>query len=457
MSRDVRLQDLVGLWEVGGVRDPETGNRLQRRNLPFSLKGLAARGDKLRVFETSKPNILFAWDKSGRFWIQRKANGRVVIRARGELDAGPGSYDVLKVGPNTSGRQSVLWNSLRLTDPKHHIEWVQLPFDDTTFGDVQVPVVPQKLRSRKSVRVCQCGDKRCLTGIDSIPGWVSISIQTISERQLQSGAQRDLAAVELKRARMEAHWNCFSPPQQTMVLRIGQHHMHPYALKKFQQEKRVGGKPKFKFSSFVLHSANVIAAVKPEDHKYFHFFRGSCLPKLNYPPSLYRDNAAALENAFAPVDSAQQEAETIAANAISKLMDEIEFMKHTVQVPEPRVEPQRNDSVQNNQPHRAFFTEAYHCGQRYRHKHKKHCTMTYFFGLPNNFEDAVALVQALHEDLEEEHSVDNRSAPLTPFEQCLLAKSYVLPLCPTRLIGVAGCDSHCSFALLESAFSASTP
>jgi len=124
MSLDVRLQDLVGLWEVGGVRDPVTGHRLQRRNLPPSLKDLAVRGNKVRVFGTSRPNILFACDNSSRFWVQRKANGHVVIRAPGELDAGGGSYDVLRVGPNTSGRLSVLWNSLRRTDRNHHIEWV---------------------------------------------------------------------------------------------------------------------------------------------------------------------------------------------------------------------------------------------------------------------------------------------------------------------------------------------
>ena len=228
-----------------------------------------------------------------------------------------------------------------------------------------MPVVPQKLRSRKSVRVCQCGDKHCLTGIGNSPGWVSISKpRKIPEKKQKSGAQRDKTAVALKRARMEAHWQCFSPPRKTKVLNIGLHHMHPFALKKFRLAKRDGRRRKF--SSFVLSSANVVAAVQPEEHKYFHFFSGGCLPKLNYPPELHRRHPGAFSSGCEALGSSQDVAEEIATRAVHILTEKMESTERELQAERgatSRVEPQPVASSQDNSPHRPFFTAAFHCGE----------------------------------------------------------------------------------------------
>ena len=437
MNQDVFVS-LVGLWEVHGVLDPRNGNRMQLRHLPPSLRGLVTRGLKVRLFKTPTPYIIFAHDGCNEFWIQCKTRGRVVIRAKGELDAGSGSYEVLKMEPNATGRPSIVWNCLRRGDVQHHIEWRKVEGDTVTLGEVRVPQVPKKLLRHKTVARCQCGNKRCLDGIEGNPGTVKISKQHITQKSLQSGAQRTRDSVALKRARMEAHWACFSPSKNVSDLRIGQHHMHPFALKAFRR-LNLEQPTKTRFSSFVLDPARVHAFVKSEDHKYFHFFSGGCMPKLNFPPSLHPRNPVAVANACEALDTAQQEAEAIATNAVRRLSEQLEHVKRTERATEPRVEHKHIGTACNTSPHRLFFTAAYHCGPRHRPKALKECTMAYFFGMPNVFKDAVKFLTTLHDDLEEEHSVNDRAESLTPFEQCLLTKSYVW--CHRAMHGRSG-DAH---------------
>lgn len=84
-------------------------------------------------------------------------------------------------------------------------------------------------------------------------------------------------------------------------------------------------------------------------------------------------------------------------------------------------------------PRRKFFTAECHCAQR----PIKNRTLKYWFGLTNDYEDFTTLVLIFHrrDGLIEEHSRDKRREPLTPFEQCLIAKSYG----PVSPIGCMDC------------------
>ena len=77
-------------------------------------------------------------------------------------------------------------------------------------------------------------------------------------------------------------------------------------------------------------------------------------------------------------------------------------------------------TTETRTPVRIFFTEGYH-----NEGEERFWTLKYWFGLTNSFPDMVEFVKAFHHEdaLKVEHSNNKRPEPLTPFEQCMAAKS----------------------------------
>lgn len=67
-------------------------------------------------------------------------------------------------------------------------------------------------------------------------------------------------------------------------------------------------------------------------------------------------------------------------------------------------------------PNRPFFTKDFHEAGEVN-------TVKRWFGLVDDFDELVHYVCAFHPDLKVSHSKNNRAAPLTALEQCLLAKT----------------------------------
>ena len=74
--------------------------------------------------------------------------------------------------------------------------------------------------------------------------------------------------------------------------------------------------------------------------------------------------------------------------------------------------------------YRVFFTEGFHVQGGVN-------TVKYYFGLTDSFPDLLPLMQGFlaKYEIKEDHSENIRSKPLTKFEQCLLAKSFVESVC----------------------------
>lgn len=74
--------------------------------------------------------------------------------------------------------------------------------------------------------------------------------------------------------------------------------------------------------------------------------------------------------------------------------------------------------------YRLFFTEGFHVQGGVN-------TVKYYFGLTDSFPDLLPLMQGFlaKYEIQEDHSENIRSKPLTKFEQCLLAKSFVESVC----------------------------
>ena len=346
---------------------------------------------------------------------------------------------------------SLFWKSKRSIDASHCIKWSRMREPDCppSLLNVAVPRVPRRLNRTPSKRrvTCGCGDDNCGDGIID-PLFVTVSKPKVAKKLRSSKRPQDKTAVITRRDGQVAHWDCFTKlvKEGKKTLKVSAHHMHPYALQQFRRLKDATAHPVV-FKTFTLPRSQAAAAVTPQDiDTYFHYseVQTAYIPKLNYPPcnhvrtpvstpsvktltrALSPAAAPAADSPLSPEDMLDERTNN-AANALESMFQECEFLNRSrTLAPEPQVARELSPPPPR---YRSFFTETFHCGSSgTRQRHVRHRTVTHYFGLPNDFNDAVVFVQAFmyKHDLKERHSLDIRGVRLTPFEECLTCKWYAL-------------------------------
>lgn len=471
------ISQMIGCWQVKGFVNPDNPDETvnPRNPVPDSLQGLVKRGEVLKITATENERVLWAFyvhEKSTQFWLLKHSKPeQVVLKAQGETQFG-GSYKLLRFD---TASNSLYWVSQRheSVEDRHVIRWDR--YVNHTAISIQAqrakpPAVPSHLlrKFRGHKITCICGDPH--DDHASCDEFVTVSRANKSlralERDLDSSHSRTRDSARKKVARIRAHFEPWSAmASESNPFQVHVCHMHEFARRAWMVVKK--SRPKAQFKTFSLPLGQVKAHVKPEAieaHYYLCDDDNIYVPKLNVQTfqrqlrsdrateqrviqdgeHMVQDSTGKRDRVTGEVevdavrrqlfqDDSALDGETVNAKhlpgitEIERLHAEVRQLKERNEALVAKLNDLTSTTVPPRLPprprYRIFFTKEGHCKYQQRD-----WSLNQWFGMTNEWSAFVCFVKSFHCDfgdggLQETHSIDESSKPLTDFECCLLAKA----------------------------------